>query len=88
MYFLEASNIIQTNMNSHNGKTNRELIEMLIDQGQNIYAIVADVPRRLDKLEAKFDHLADSQYEMLLELKGTKKQVNNHEFRITKLEAI
>ena len=82
-------------MNKHSGKTNRDLIEMLIDQGQQLYAVVSDISRRLtsvekrlDLLEVKVDRLIDNDNELFEWRKRYIDLSDNHEFRITKLEAI
>ena len=95
MLFLEPVNIIQIIMNKHSGKTNRDLIEMLIDQGQQLYAVVSDISRRLtsvekrlDLLEVKVDRLIDNDNELFEWRKRYIDLSDNHEFRITKLETI
>ena len=82
-------------MNKHSGKTNRDLIEMLIDQGQQLYAVVSDISRRLtsvekrlDLLEVKVDRLIDNDNELFEWRKRYIDLSDNHEFRITKLETI
>ena len=82
-------------MNKHSGKTNRELIEMLIDQSQQLYAVVADISRRLTSiekrlnlLEVKVDRLIDNDNELFEWRKKYIALSDNHEFRITKLETI
>lgn len=81
-------------MSRHSGKTNRELIEMLIDQGQQLYAVVADISRRLTSVEkrlnlldVKVDRLIDNDNELFEWRKKYIALSDNHEFRITKLEA-
>lgn len=65
------------------------IIEDTNHQLHQIYeavSLLADVPVRLSTLEEKVDKLSKENDVFFLALKDTNKQVNNHEFRITKLE--
>lgn len=74
-------------------KQREHYLEILIEaiaseliQVHEAVSLLADVPGRLSSLEAKFDKMSKEHDVFFLALKHTNKQVNNHEFRITKLE--
>ena len=75
-------------MSKHDNLSDRQMIELIFDQMQQLYAAVSDMANRLTSLELKVDFLADRQNEMFIELKSHNMRLNNHEFRITKLETI
>lgn len=59
-----------------------------LHQIQEALSLLSDVPMRLRVVEEKVDIMSKNQDTFLLALKDTSKQVNNHEFRITKLETV
>lgn len=65
------------------------LIEAIANELTQIHeavSLLADVPSRLSSLEEKFDRMSREHELFSLSLKDINKHLNNHEFRITKLE--
>lgn len=42
-------------MNKYKNKPTRELLEMTIDLVQDTYAVIANMPQRLESIETKLD---------------------------------
>ena len=57
-----------------------------VHQIQEALSLLSNVPMRLNIVEEKIDKLSKNNDAFFLALKATNDQVNNHEFRITKLE--
>lgn len=80
-------------MSKHDNLSDRQLIELIFDNLQQLYVVVADLSRRVTSmekrltiLEVKVDRLIENDNEYFEWKRKYVALTYNHEFRITKLE--
>ena len=80
-------------MSKHDNLSDRQLIELIFDNLQQLYVVVADLSKRVTSmekrltiLEVKVDRLIENDNEYFEWKRKYVALTDNHEFRITKLE--